>query len=398
MDTMPSPYGTQVRTITRIQTPPIDIPAEQANRSSTSLKRHNSLFADQSTPADASIYTLFSAKKKRPKNDLTRTKSSFFSRAPSAPSPNPHSPTSPAFFNEELTTLLLYNTGKAFFWTDLELGQKEHRLNFSKAFPTCHDVNLCTKASDGVDVVIGFSSGDIIWFDPLANRYLRVNKQGLINSSAVTSIRWCPNSEHVFMASYENGDVVLYHKDKDDQSISLVVLEQDQSFKVTRIGKTVAATGGKNARNNPISYWQVCNASVSAVEFSPDGAQVAIVSMDGCLRIVDFEQEALQDTFRSYYGGLTCVAWSPDSQFLLTGGQDDLVSVWSVRDKRIIARCQGHSSWVSAVAFDVFQSNWEYNLVFASVGEDGKILLWELTTGALHRPKGVGPSGVSDSV
>jgi hypothetical protein len=29
-----------------------------------------------------------------------------------------------------------------------------------------------------------------------------------------------------------------------------------------------------------------------------------------------------------------------------TGGQDDLVTIWSFKENRIIARCQGHRSWV----------------------------------------------------
>jgi hypothetical protein len=35
-----------------------------------------------------------------------------------------------------------------------------------------------------------------------------------------------------------------------------------------------------------------------------------------------------------------------------TGGEDDLVSMWSFSEMRLIARGEGHSSWVTAVAFD----------------------------------------------
>jgi hypothetical protein len=37
------------------------------------------------------------------------------------------------------------------------------RITFS-AYPTCHDVNLATVAPDRVDIIIGFSTGDIVWF------------------------------------------------------------------------------------------------------------------------------------------------------------------------------------------------------------------------------------------
>lgn len=107
----------------------------------------------------------------------------------------------------------------------------------------------------------------------------------------------------------------------------------------------------------------------------------------------------LLDTFSSYFGALTSVAWSPDGQYIITGGQDDLVTIWAFRggapsssfapeyQRRIIARCQGHTSWVTGVAFDPWRCDEKNNYRFGSVGEDGKILLWDFSVQALHKPK-----------
>jgi Ras family protein T1 len=94
------------------------------------------------------------------------------------------------------------------------------------------------------------------------------------------------------------------------------------------------------------------------------------------------------DIFTSYYGGMICVCWSPDGKYIVTGGQDDLVSIWSLWEHKIIARCQGHSSWVSCVAFDPWRCD-ERNYRFGSVGDDCKLLLWDFGVGMLHRPKAV---------
>ena len=56
----------------------------------------------------------------------------------------------------------------------------------------------------------------------------------------------------------------------------------------------------------------------------------------------------------SFFGGLLCVCWSPDGQLVVAGGEDDLVTVWSFQQKRIVARGQGHRSWITVVAFDPF--------------------------------------------
>lgn len=84
-----------------------------------------------------------------------------------------------------------------------------------------------------------------------------------------------------------------------------------------------------------------------------------------------------------------CICWSPDGKYVLTGGQDDLVSIWSLGERRIVARCPGHQSWVTAVAFDPWRCD-DRNYRFGSVGEDRRLLLWDFNVGMLHRPKAVG--------
>lgn len=97
---------------------------------------------------------------------------------------------------------------------------------------------------------------------------------------------------------------------------------------------------------------------------------------------------SLTDIYGSYYGGFTCVTWSPDGKYVVTGGQDDLVTIWSLAERQIVARCPGHDSWVTAVAFDPWRCD-EKTYRFGSVGEDCKLLLWDFNVGMLHRPKGV---------
>ncbi len=59
---------------------------------------------------------------------------------------------------------------------------------------------------------------------------------------------------------------------------------------------------------------------------------------------------------------------------LQTGGQDDLVTIFSPVDQRVVARCQGHSSFVSSVCFDPERTD-ERTYRFGSVGEDNKLIL-----------------------
>uniref|UniRef100_A0A183D0E3 WD_REPEATS_REGION domain-containing protein n=1 Tax=Gongylonema pulchrum TaxID=637853 RepID=A0A183D0E3_9BILA len=74
------------------------------------------------------------------------------------------------------------------------------------------------------------------------------------------------------------------------------------------------------------------------------------------LRIFSYHSMELTAFMKSYFGGLMCLAWSPDARYIATGGEDDLITVYSVIDKRVICRGQGHRSWISKVAFDPYTS------------------------------------------
>jgi len=38
--------------------------------------------------------------------------------------------------------------------------------------------------------------------------------------------------------------------------------------------------------------------------------------------------------------------YSADGKYLLSGGEDDLVQVWSMDERKIVAWGEGHNSWV----------------------------------------------------
>ena len=70
--------------------------------------------------------------------------------------------------------------------------------------------------------------------------------------------------------------------------------------------------------------------------------------------MLNYEAMELVGLATSYFGGLLCVCWSPDGQLVVVGGEDDLVTVWSFQQRRIVARGQGHRSWITVVAFDPY--------------------------------------------
>ena len=41
-------------------------------------------------------------------------------------------------------------------------------------------------------------------------------RKGAINGSAVSDVRWLPNSENLFLAAHMDGSMIVYDKEKED--------------------------------------------------------------------------------------------------------------------------------------------------------------------------------------
>ncbi|KAJ5650677.1 uncharacterized protein N7484_004400 [Penicillium longicatenatum] len=323
-------------------------------------------------------------KRRKPKNNIIKSSSSFVSRVIT------HETSAKRLSERDPNgTFAFANINRAFQWLDITSTSKEEHLTkvlFTKAHMLCHDINELTKTSSHLDIVMGSSAGDIIWYEPLSQKYARINKNGVINNSPVTHIKWLPGSENLFMASHANGVLVVYDKEKEDAlftSETTGIPERDPSQYPLEILKSV---NSRNQKTNPVSLWKLASQKISHFSFSPDQRHLAIVMEDGSLRLMDYLKEEVLDIFRSYYGGLICSCWSPDGKYIVTGGQDDLVTIWSFPERKIVARCQGHNSWVSSVAFDPWRCD-QKTYRFGSVGDDCRLLLWDFSVGMLHRPR-----------
>jgi hypothetical protein len=134
-------------------------------------------------------------------------------------------------------------------------------------------------------------------------------------------------------------------------------------------GFSVHTCKTKSTRN-PIFRWIIGEGSLNEFAFSPCSKYLATVSQDGFLRVFNYDTMELIGRMRSYFGGLLCVCWSPDNKFVVTGGEDDLVTVWSFGEKRVVARGQGHKSWVSVVTFDPFTTSYSDNFDLSGSEED----------------------------
>ncbi|KAJ2745956.1 hypothetical protein GGI20_001772 [Coemansia sp. BCRC 34301] len=281
------------------------------------------------------------------------------------------------------STYLLFNAPRCMAWVGLQpesSGETLARFDLVSNTPLCHAINEATRGENRLDMVMGFVHGNIIWYDPISGKYARLNKNSGY-TAAIVSVRWIPGSASLFMAGTADGCVMIMDRNKEDFSVPALA---HSNRPVTAMDAFEVAPSLK-PKCNPVAFWKVGNKPITCMAFSPDGCRVAIGSEDGGLRIVDYLNEILEDVYLSYFAGITCCAWSDDGKYVVAGGKDDLITVWGFDGQSVVARCQGHESWVRDIAFDPMGTEDTYR--FMSVGDDAKLLVWDFSLSALHRPR-----------
>ena len=181
--------------------------------------------------------------------------------------------------------------------------------------------------------------------------YLIFFQQKQIDSSDVTCVKWVPGSETQFVSAHRSGNLYVWTIEHPYKSSTLPTYSTHKTIKDT----TIYICKPKN-KFSLMYRWAIGHGPISSIAFSPDTTHLAVASQDGFLRIYNFIDLELYARMRSYFGGFLCVCWSPDGKFVGTGGEDDLVSIWSFAEKKVVSRGEGHKSYINAVAFDPFVS------------------------------------------
>ncbi|ELU10635.1 hypothetical protein CAPTEDRAFT_6102 [Capitella teleta] len=294
---------------------------------------------------------------------------------------------------------------------------------YKGTLPTCHNFNQLTASAEGVLLLVGFTAGQVQLIDPIRKEPGRLyNEERQIDKSKVTCIQWIPGSPNQFLVAHSSGNLYVYNEELTcgTTSPSYQLFKQGDGFSVH--------TCKTKSTRNPLYRWLIGDGGINEFAFSPCSKYLAVVSQDGYLRVINYDAMELVGVMKSYFGGLICVCWSPDGKYIVTGGEDDLVTVWSFNEKRVVCRGQGHKSWVNVVAFDAFttsvpnegddcvdmcgsdedfnrheplqrtslrsttsQGSLNSSLVsyrFGSVSQDTQLCMWDLTEEVLRQPMG----------
>ncbi|KAL6778015.1 hypothetical protein ACKKBG_A16595 [Auxenochlorella protothecoides x Auxenochlorella symbiontica] len=267
------------------------------------------------------------------------------------------------------------------------------------ASPTC--VAFTPEAQDGLDLLVGMASGEVLLLSlagclaqPNGGKPVPAaiyNEAGVDTPARAVSVQWIPGTNGgSFIATHADGAFHAYHR---------ILGQSSDKWLLHRTNSEVEPL--KMVPHRTMSALSRGCSVIAAM--SPAGDAVALAGRDGRLAIHAYPTGACIGGFKSYYGGLTCVAWSADGYLVAAGGEDDLITVYSLVSKAVAAVCQGHSSWITGAAFDPWtasgtpppspeatppssprlqRASASYRL--ASVGQDCQLLLWEVSAPAVR--------------
>jgi WD40 repeat protein len=91
-------------------------------------------------------------------------------------------------------------------------------------------------------------------------------------------------------------------------------------------------------------------------------------------QLFDLREQSESMNIDAKVGSVFDVALRPDAKYLVVAGNSNFPEVWSVSDRRLIARLRGHSGVVYSAAFSPTGE------ILATGGSDGRVMLWDAET------------------
>jgi WD40 repeat protein/DNA-binding SARP family transcriptional activator len=137
------------------------------------------------------------------------------------------------------------------------------------------------------------------------------------------------------------------------------------------------ATGRRvlELRGKCIGHTEGVFLGVGRVDFSPDGARLAVANQDGVPKVWDLATGIPVLALAGHAGGCWAIAYSPDGTLLATGSNDGTVKVWDAQDGRELRSLRAQGSYIFGVAFSPDGAR------LVSVEDAGCLTVWDVASG-----------------
>ncbi|ODV83250.1 hypothetical protein CANARDRAFT_100865 [[Candida] arabinofermentans NRRL YB-2248] len=382
----------------------------------TNLDKSGKLWARKSSKSEPLTITSNGSKSsldslKTPKSNMTRTTSTFVSRVLTSDNYNKKFSTATKFLlgcHGRVFNLIALTDDPFEIEVDPPLFKLTVTTGVITAVAAFHHSLSTPGAEKNIDILIGYSTGDVLWFNPSKMKYSRWNKNSKLKSKPIVTMEWSKDGKFAIIG-YSDGDIMIFDRDfEDDDNYN----KHGEPIKKLRYMKVFKSLSNVSATSNPVGHYKLSNKAITSIKFHPIYPNVVIIACDdGYIRVFDLLTENLTDLIPSYYGGILCLNLTNDGKYLISGGEDDFVSIYEFQmgnfnynpehgggSVKLVTRLQGSKSWVRSVDVDYFKTNNGLLYRIGTVGDDGCIRFYEFQPRNLPKIKKLKSSTMNNTI
>ena len=222
-------------------------------------------------------------------------------------------------------------------------------------------------------IVCSFLNGYLLTMDPIKRKRGKVKWINTVkrcySSRPPLFCRWI--DENIFLVLF--GDNFMFKFDNNLQKENETFIKSARNYLKDSLFPVWGSVNNDQV-SNPKEIIRFNLGPIHELQVSPVVSQELIVVVcKNVLKVLNYTKYALVAVLYSNFAGFQCAAWSPDGQLVVAGGEDDCIHAWSTKTWRYLFKGVGHTSWVSSIHCKFEDTHY----IFTSVGQDGKLLIWE---------------------
>jgi len=213
---------------------------------------------------------------------------------------------------------------------------------------------------------------------------------GKLAASVETQIfSLCALNANRLVAGNMNGGVHWIDRKSPDKTLN-VQHHKKGVYDIIAAGNWVFTVGGDGVltrwdleKGRTVESFQLSNQALRAISFSEKRRELAVGASDNSIYLLDSETFELKTTLKNAHANsVFAVAYSPDSNFLLSGGRDAMLRVWDLGNPYSLAP---HSSSLTpsqpahlfTLNHIVFSPDGK---LFATASRDKTLKIWDAQT------------------
>ncbi len=154
-------------------------------------------------------------------------------------------------------------------------------------------------------------------------------------------------------------------------------------YDLLSIGSELFSAGGDGfltrwnvANTRTVESLQLSHQALRTISFSEKRGEIAVGASDGGIYLLDAETLAIRRILKNAHtNSVFTLAYSPDGQYLLSGGRDAMLRVWDIkRDWALHSEQPAHWYTINHLCFS------PDGLLFATASRDRTLKIWDAQT------------------